>query len=99
MSPPSHLAKSTHKYLKHNNSVFTFHKRHFYAICTHGMPANIEAEHEVRVPELRAHATDARKLLHGRKFGCPFINGTFTSDNTEPSKNVTCHSEGSMFTI
>jgi len=79
--------------------VFTFHERHFYTICTHGVPAHVEAEHEVRVSELGAHASDTRKLLHGRKFGCHFMNGIFTSDRTEPSKNVTCHSEGSMSSV
>lgn len=62
------------------------------------MPAHVEAEHEVRVPELGAHAPDARKLLHGRKFGCHFMNGIFNSGGKEPLKNVTCHSEDSMFT-
>jgi len=78
-----------------HNLVLTFHERHFYAIRAHGMPAHIEAEHEVRVPELGAHAPNARKLLHGRKFGCHFMNDKNTEDSTEPSKNLTWYSEGS----
>lgn len=59
----------THKKSKQTSVLlllFTFHECHFDAIGTHCVPAYVEAEHEVWVPELGAHAPDARQFLHGR---------------------------------
>lgn len=54
----------------HTTGVFqvTFHERHFDAIRAHGVSANVEAEHEVWVPELGAHAPHTRQLLHDQRW-------------------------------